>query len=198
MIGFGIDVLVMQLIHHLLLSVSVYTLGQTVRLNSHSLVDCLFPCLIWDLGSHSHIALSMPDRFWYWSLGDATHLLRGASFCTLGQKVGLNSNSPVSWLFACLIWDSGSHSLIPLSMHDRFWYRCLGDATHLLLGVSVCTLGQKVGLNSNSPVSWLFACLIWDSGSHSLFALSMHHRFWWCNSLAPWCISLNIGTKSKT
>ena len=46
----------------------------------------------------------------------------------------------------------GSHSLIALSMHDRFWYRCLGDATHLLLGVSVYTLGQKEGLISHSIV----------------------------------------------
>ena len=60
------------------------------------------------------------------------------------------------------LWDrmlgSGSHSLIALSMHDRFWYRCLGDATHLLLGVSVCTLGQKVGL-LKSQSSRLFVCL---------------------------------------
>ena len=68
----------------------------------------------------------------------------------------------------------GSHSLIALSMHDRFWYRCLGDATHLLLGVSVYTLGQKEGLISHSLVGCLFACLIWDSCSHSLIALSVH------------------------
>ena len=89
---------------------------------------------------------------------------------------------------------SGSHSLIALSMHDRFWYRCLGDATHLLLGVSVCTLGQKVGLKSHSLVGCLFACLIWDSGSHSLIALSAH----WSTPLyeclgnvthLPFCIS---------
>ena len=89
---------------------------------------------------------------------------------------------------------SGSHSLIALSMHDRFWYRCLGDATHLLLGVSVCTLGQKVGLKSHSLAGCLFACLIWDSGSHSLIALSAH----WSTPLyeclgnvthLPFCIS---------
>ena len=81
----------------------------------------------------------------------------------------------------CLI-GLGSHSLIALSMHDRFWYRCLGDATHLLLGISVCTLGQKVRLNSHSLADCLFPCLIWDSGSHSLIA---------------WCISLQKKKKSK-
>ena len=50
----------------------------------------------------------------------------------------------------------GSHSLIALSMHDRFWYRCLGDATHLLLGVSVSTLEHKVGLSSQTVVSCIF------------------------------------------
>ena len=103
------------------------------------------------------------------------------------------------------LWDrmlgSGSHSLIALSMHDRFWYRCLGDATHLLLGVSVCTLGHKVRLNSHSLMDYLFPCLIWDSGSHSFIALSMYDRLvlvsMSCNSHAPWCISLHIGTKSK-
>ena len=50
---------------HLLLGVSVCTLEQKVRLNSHSLVECLFPGLIWDSGSHSLIAPSMRDRFWY-------------------------------------------------------------------------------------------------------------------------------------
>ena len=57
----------------------------------------------------------------------------------------------------------GSHSLIALSVHDRFWYRCLGDATHLLLGVSVYTLGQKVGLIGHSLVSCLFDLGFWFS-----------------------------------
>ena len=132
-------------------------------------------------GSHSLIALSMHDRFWYRCLGDATHLLLGVlSVCTLGQKVRPNSHSLIDCLIPCLIWDSGSHSLIALSMHDRFWYRCLGDATHLLLGVlSVCTLGQKVRPNSHSLIDCLIPCLIWDSGSHSLIALSMQDRFWY-------------------
>ena len=98
------------------------------------------------------------DSFWYPCLGDATHLLLSVSVCTLGQKLRFNSHSLVDGLFPCLIWDSGSHWLIALSMHHRFWYWCLGDSTHLLLGVSVCTLGQKVGLYSNSLVGYLFGC----------------------------------------
>ena len=67
-----------------------------------------------------------------------------------------------SWV-RFMILDSlglGSHSLIALSMHDRFWYRCLGDATHLLLSISVGTLGQKVRLNSHSVAA--VCVLVWS------------------------------------
>ena len=117
-------------------------------------------CLL-GLGSHSLIALSMHDRFWYRCLGDATHLLLSISVGTLGQKVRLNSHSVAA--VCVLVW-SGilvlTHILHSLSMDDSFWYRCLGDATHLIFGISVCTLGQKVRLNSHCLVNCFFPCLI--------------------------------------